>query len=135
MYLFSSLNGLEMDFLRIFAFKIFKNILEVEFSSFLQSSSQEGQSSKSTCPGGNNCGEGDEGKESEKEIAKEKSEVALFQLVVVNSYGTQEVKRLHHDDTTLRLTSEERRWELGGLKEGGFVGFERAGGGGEEKKV
>ncbi len=57
-------------------------------------------------------GQVDEGEEPEAEVkGKEKgaeeqeSEMDLFQLVVVNSYGSQEVQKLKDNDKPLRLTS------------------------------
>ena len=76
--------------------------------------------------GGEGGGGGGEGSEGEEEMEKEKQDVfEMFQLVVVNSYGTQEVKKLPKDDTQLRLSSEEGREggrEGEGKREGGRKG-------------
>ena len=48
-----------------------------------------------------------EDEEDETELVKEKNLVfQMFQLVVVNSYGTEDIKKLPNDESTLRLTSE-----------------------------
>ena len=53
--------------------------------------------------GGEGGGGGGEG---EEEMEKEKQDVfEMFQLVVVNSYGTQEVKKLPKDDTVVEQTN------------------------------
>lgn len=51
-----------------------------------------------------------EGKREDEEgdkTEKEKNTVfQMFQMVVVNSYGTQDIKKLPNDDYPLKLTSE-----------------------------
>ena len=68
-------------------------------------------------------GEGGGGAEAEEE----KMDVfEMFQLVIVNSYGTQEVKKLAKTDRPLRLTSEgggREKWREGGGVEGGSEGW------------
>ena len=44
--------------------------------------------------------------EDETEKSDEKAKERVFQLVVVNSYGSQEVNKLKEDDKLLKLTSE-----------------------------
>ena len=57
--------------------------------------------------GGEGGGEGGGGGgEGEEEMEKEKQDVfEMFQLVVVNSYGTREVKKLPKDDTVVEQTN------------------------------
>ena len=49
--------------------------------------------------------------EEEKEKVEDE-EMDLFKLVVVNSYGSQEVQKLKDDGKTLKLTSKYNRWAL-----------------------
>ena len=53
-------------------------------------------------------GESGEGEVREKEAEAEKQDGAmdLFQLIVVNSYGSQDVQKLKDDNNPLRLSSE-----------------------------
>ena len=52
-----------------------------------------------------------EQEEAVTEVEKEKNGVfQMFQLVVVNSYGSQDIKKLPNDDSVLRLTSERQKF-------------------------
>ena len=55
--------------------------------------------------GGGESGEG-EVKEKEEEPEKQDSVMDQFQLVVVNSYGSQDVQKLKDDSNPLRLSSK-----------------------------
>ncbi len=82
-------------------------------------------SSMEECENGGGEGEREqEGERNEKEKVEEEEgkEMDLFQLVVVNSYGSQEVQKLKDNDQTLKLSSKMPDcYNTGGTSLFGFI--------------
>ena len=66
----------------------------------------EGEGGREGEEGGEGEGEEGEVKEKDPETEKQDGAMDLFQLMVVNSYGSQDVQKLKDDKNPLRLSSE-----------------------------
>jgi ubiquitin carboxyl-terminal hydrolase 4/11/15 len=72
-----------------------------------QETTADGGDPKPVKPDARTSSDSSEQEEAVTEVEKEKNGVfQMFQLVVVNSYGSQDIKKLPNDDSVLRLTSQ-----------------------------